>query len=47
MTRIMEQDHDGQVLNEKEKITPEQALKAVTYDAAWQCQADQWVDCLW
>ena len=49
--RMMEQaitriDSKGNVLNEKEKITVEQALRAVTYDAAWQCHADQWVGSL-
>ena len=44
ITRIMEKD--GTVLNECEKISAEQALKAVTYDAAWQCHADQWVGSL-
>lgn len=35
-----------QVLNGVERITRFQALKAVTYDAAWQCHADQWVGSL-
>ena len=39
----MERDPDGKVQNPNEKITPEQALRAVTYDAAWQCNVDQWV----
>ena len=34
ITRIMEEDPNGNVLNESEKLTPEQALRAVTYDAA-------------
>ncbi|MCJ8289542.1 MAG: amidohydrolase family protein [Crocinitomicaceae bacterium] len=34
------------VLNEHEQITRFEALKAVTYDAAWQCHADQWVGSL-
>ena len=46
ITRIMERDPDCKVLNPNEKITPEQALRAVTYDAAWQCHADQWVGSL-
>lgn len=33
-------------LNEEEQITRLEALKAVTYDAAWQCHADQWVGSL-
>lgn len=46
VTRIMEQDPNRGVLNNVEKITPAQALKAVTYDAAWQCQADEWIGSL-
>lgn len=52
VTRIMEkslgddalkQDH---VLNPNEVITREQALRAITYDAAWQCHVDQWIGSL-
>lgn len=49
ITRIMEAapgNPEDNVLNEAECITPEQALRAVTYDAAWQCHADQWVGSL-
>ena len=46
ITRIMEEDQQPEVLNENEKITPEQALKIVTYNAAWQCHADKWVGSL-
>ena len=46
ITRIMEQDPQGRTLNEGEKITPAQALRAVTYDAAWQCHVDKWVGSL-
>jgi predicted amidohydrolase YtcJ len=46
ITRVMEKDPIPQVLNAEECITPEQALVAVTYDAAWQCYADQWVGSL-
>jgi predicted amidohydrolase YtcJ len=47
ITRIMEENTAGiDVLNSAECITPEQALVAVTYDAAWQCYADQWVGSL-
>ena len=46
ITRIMEQDSQDRALNEDEKLTPAQALRAITYDAAWQCQADQWVGSL-
>jgi predicted amidohydrolase YtcJ len=46
ITRVMEKDPIAQVLNAEERITPEQALVAVTYDAAWQCYADQWVGSL-
>ena len=34
ITRIMEKDPDRRVLNVDERLTPEQALLAVTYDAA-------------
>jgi predicted amidohydrolase YtcJ len=44
ITRVMEYPAaNGTVLNQPECITPEQALIAATYDAAWQCYADQWV----
>lgn len=47
ITRIMEEDTAAlEVLNAKECLTPEQALVAVTYDAAWQCYADKWVGSL-
>ncbi|MGH1517961.1 amidohydrolase [Chryseobacterium sp. JK1] len=47
ITRIMEKNTSViEVLNSKECLTPEQALVAVTYDAAWQCYADKWVGSL-
>ena len=46
ITRIMENDPEKRVLNENENISAEQALRAVTYDAAWQCHADRWVGSL-
>lgn len=47
ITRIMERNTaDIEVLNSAECLTPEQALIAVTYDAAWQCYADKWVGSL-
>lgn len=47
ITRIMEKNTGGiEVLNSAECLTPEQALIAVTYDAAWQCYADKWVGSL-
>ncbi|UKB81222.1 amidohydrolase [Chryseobacterium sp. MEBOG07] len=47
ITRIMERKTTSiEVLNSAECITPEQALIAVTYDAAWQCYADKWVGSL-
>ncbi|WP_434345955.1 amidohydrolase [Myxococcus virescens] len=46
ITRIMEADPDQGVLNEDERLTPEQALRAVTYDAAWHCRAENWVGSL-
>ncbi|PKH52528.1 amidohydrolase [Tenacibaculum sp. Bg11-29] len=49
ITRIMEgapKELNIQVLNKAERITRFQALKAMTYDAAWQCHANQWVGSL-
>lgn len=47
ITRIMEKHTTSiEVLNSAECLTPEQALIAVTYDAAWQCYADKWVGSL-
>ncbi len=46
ITRIMEADPEAKPLNVEECITAEQALRAVTYDAAWQCHADGWVGSL-
>ncbi|NIF06666.1 amidohydrolase family protein [Chryseobacterium sp. Tr-659] len=47
ITRIMEKKTTSiEVLNSAEYLTPEQALIAVTYDAAWQCYADKWVGSL-
>ena len=47
VTRIMEEyTTSNEVLNAVECLTPEQALVAVTYDAAWQCYADRWVGSL-
>jgi predicted amidohydrolase YtcJ len=44
ITRIMEKKTTSiEVLNSARCLTPEQALTAVTYDAAWQCYADKWV----
>ncbi|OPX54855.1 hypothetical protein SAMN02745127_01374 [Oceanospirillum multiglobuliferum] len=34
------------VLHKEEQISRFQALKAATYDAAWQCHADQWTGSL-
>lgn len=49
ITRIMEAapgKPEDNVLNAAECITPEQALRAVTTDAAWQCFAENWVGSL-
>lgn len=47
ITRVMEtKAAPDNVLNSSEKISAAQALKAVTYDAAWQCYADQWAGSL-
>ncbi|NBF11478.1 amidohydrolase [Pseudomonas sp. Fl4BN1] len=34
------------ILNEAECLTRKQALKAITYDAAWQCHAEGWTGSL-
>lgn len=46
VTRIMEADPELDQLHEKECITAEQALTAITYDAAWQCYAENWTGSL-
>jgi predicted amidohydrolase YtcJ len=46
VTRKMEADPKHRVLNAPECITAEQALTAITYDAAWQCYAEQWAGSL-
>lgn len=46
ITRIMEADTALNVLNSPECLTNEQALRAITYDAAWQCHADEWTGSL-
>jgi predicted amidohydrolase YtcJ len=47
ITRIMESKAaPDNVLNPSEKLSAAQALKAVTYDAAWQCYADKWAGSL-
>jgi len=57
VTRKMEGIRDAQnnfvqdpshqpILNEAECLTRKQALKAVTYDAAWHCQAEGWTGSL-
>ncbi|SEW45893.1 hypothetical protein SAMN05428988_6166 [Chitinophaga sp. YR573] len=46
VTRRMEADPKRGILNAPERITHEQALKAITYDAAWQCNAEQWTGSL-
>lgn len=49
ITRLMEgapASLPPQVLNKAECITRFQALKSVTFDAAWQCHADKWVGSL-
>ncbi len=39
VTRVMAEN--GEVLNGDERLTVEQALRAVTIDAAWQCRSDE------
>lgn len=47
VTRIMEQcDVADNVLMPEERISRSQALRAITYDAAWQCHAERWVGSL-
>lgn len=49
ITRVMEASSNAwpyNVLNTREQLSNEQALKAVTYDAAWQCYADSWAGSL-
>ncbi|MFJ5452061.1 amidohydrolase [Pectobacterium jejuense] len=49
ISRVMEgapQDSPSAVLNVHERISRFAALKAATYDAAWQCHAEQWVGSL-
>lgn len=49
VTRIMEQapaDYENRVLNESECLTREQALAAITYNAAWQCHVEEFVGSL-
>ncbi|WP_343670478.1 amidohydrolase [Chitinophaga sp.] len=46
ITRKMEADPAAGVLNGAECISHRQALKAITYDAAWQCYAEQWTGSL-
>ncbi|MFT5777332.1 MAG: putative amidohydrolase YtcJ [Crocinitomicaceae bacterium] len=47
ISRCMEGSPDkSEVLYPNEKITRFEALRAATYDAAWQCHADQWVGSL-
>lgn len=50
ITRVMEsqppQYDFSPVLNKDECLTPEEALRAATYDAAWQCYAEKWAGSL-
>lgn len=46
ITRIMEADPAKNILNKEECLTPEQALTAMTYNAAWQCHAEHLVGSL-
>ncbi len=46
VTRVMEKSSDDELLNPDETITREQALRVITYDAAWQCHVDQWIGSL-
>mmetsp|Transcript_17711 Transcript_17711/g.21825 ORF Transcript_17711/g.21825 Transcript_17711/m.21825 type:complete len:106 (-) Transcript_17711:728-1045(-) len=42
VTRRMEADPEKRILNASECLTVDQAFRAVTCDAAWQCHADKW-----
>jgi predicted amidohydrolase YtcJ len=48
ITRVMESapKSSHNVLNEAEQISRFEALKAMTYDAAWQCHMDKWIGSL-
>ncbi|WP_200890415.1 amidohydrolase [Pseudoalteromonas luteoviolacea] len=46
VTRVMEKSPEKTVLNEAECITRAQALRAITFDAAWQCHVDKWLGSL-
>lgn len=46
ITRIMEADPALQSLHPDECISASQALTAITYDAAWQCYAENWAGSL-
>lgn len=47
ISRVMEAAPEGvHALNHHECITRFQALKAMTYDAAWQCHAEKWIGSL-
>mmetsp|Transcript_16876 Transcript_16876/g.19147 ORF Transcript_16876/g.19147 Transcript_16876/m.19147 type:complete len:105 (-) Transcript_16876:1183-1497(-) len=38
----MEASPSDEILNQNECLTVEQAIRAVTKDAAWQCKSDNW-----
>ncbi|WP_321789756.1 amidohydrolase [Burkholderia pyrrocinia] len=44
--RVMEADPEQAVLNEAECLSPPEALRAVTIDAAWQCHLDDQIGSL-
>ncbi|WP_337735820.1 amidohydrolase [Photobacterium sp. MCCC 1A19761] len=46
VTRVMEKSPELSPLNADERITREEALRAITLDAAWQCHVDSWVGSL-
>ncbi|MGF1728416.1 amidohydrolase [Photobacterium kasasachensis] len=46
VTRVMEKAPKPIPLNESECISREEALRAITLDAAWQCHVDQWIGSL-
>ena len=43
---VLQNPEDYPVLNAGECLTRQEALKAITYDAAWQCHAERWMGSL-
>lgn len=43
ITRIMEGDPNNEILVPEERLTMAEALRVVTYDAAWNCHMEQYI----